>query len=63
MEKRRLVWKVEGLVGEEVKRGEVVDEEELVVEFVLMEIWIFLIRFDDYIELVGEGRLIIKIFK
>lgn len=38
MEKRRLVWKVEGLVGEEVKRGEVVDEEELVVEFVLMEI-------------------------
>lgn len=56
MEKRRLVWKVEGSAGEEVKRGEAVDEEELVVELAPMEIRTFLIRFDDHIELVGEER-------
>ncbi|KAG5394876.1 hypothetical protein IGI04_024839 [Brassica rapa subsp. trilocularis] len=63
MEKRRLVWKVEGSAGEEVKRGEAVDEEELVVELAPMEIRTFLIRFDDHIELVGEGRPTTKIFK
>ena len=56
MEKRRLIWKVEGSAGEEVKRGEAVDEEELVVELAPMEIRTFLIRFDDHNEMVGEER-------
>lgn len=56
MEKRRLVWKVEGSAGEEVKRGEAVDEEELVVELAPMEIRTLLIRFDDHIDIVGEER-------
>jgi alpha-mannosidase len=54
MEKRRLIWKVEGSAGEEVKRGEAVDAEKLVVELVPMEIRTLLIKFDDQIEMVGD---------
>lgn len=56
MERRRLIWKVEGSAGEGVKRGKAVDAEELVVELVPMEIRTFLIKFDDHIEMVGEKR-------
>uniref|UniRef100_A0A1J3E3E5 Alpha-mannosidase n=1 Tax=Noccaea caerulescens TaxID=107243 RepID=A0A1J3E3E5_NOCCA len=56
MEKRRLIWKVDGPAGEEVKRGEAVDAVELVVELAPMEIRTFLIKFDDHNEMVGEMR-------
>lgn len=47
MEKRRLIWKVEGSTDEpEVKRGGPVDPEELVVELAPMEIRTFLLDFD-----------------
>lgn len=54
MEKRRLIWKVEGSTEEEVKRGETVDSEELVAELAPMEIRTFLIKFDNHIEMFGE---------
>lgn len=56
MEKRRLIWKVDGPAGEEVKRGEAVDAVELVVELAPMEIRTFMIKFDDHNEMVGEMR-------
>lgn len=47
MEKRRLIWKVEGSTDEpEVKRGGPVDPEKLVVELAPMEIRTFLLDFD-----------------
>ncbi|XP_030461860.1 alpha-mannosidase At3g26720-like [Syzygium oleosum] len=47
MEKRRLIWKVEGSTDEpEVKRGGPVDPEKLVIELAPMEIRTFLLDFD-----------------
>ena len=47
MEKRRLVWKVEGSVEEETPvRGGPVDPYKLVVELGPMEIRTFLVNFD-----------------
>ncbi|KAI6677384.1 hypothetical protein NL676_038180 [Syzygium grande] len=47
MEKRRLIWKVEGSIDEpEVKRGGPVDPEKLVIELAPMEIRTFLLDFD-----------------
>lgn len=48
MEKKRLVWKVEGSYGEESKvvRGGPVDPTTLVVELAPMEIRTFVIAFD-----------------
>ncbi|XP_057437603.1 probable alpha-mannosidase At5g13980 [Lotus japonicus] len=48
MEKKRLVWKVEGSSGNEhVSRGGPVDPKELNVELAPMEIRTFIIYFDD----------------
>ena len=48
MEKKRLVWKVEGSAEEpKVVRGGPVDPAELVVELAPMEIRTFLIDFDS----------------
>lgn len=48
MEKKRLVWKVEGFSGEELKvvRGGPVDPAKLVVELAPMEIRTFVIDFN-----------------
>lgn len=47
MEKKRLVWKVEGSSGNEgVSRGGAVDPKELTVELAPMEIRSFMIYFD-----------------
>lgn len=47
MEKKRLVWKVEGSSGNEsVTRGGEVDPKELTVELAPMEIRSFIIYFD-----------------
>lgn len=54
MEKKRLVWKVEGSSEEsKVVRGGPVDPEKLVVELAPMEIRTFLIDF-DYINMFGS---------
>lgn len=47
MEKKRLVWKVEGFSGEELKvvRGGPIDPAKLVVELAPMEIRTFVIDF------------------
>ncbi|XP_061358608.1 probable alpha-mannosidase At5g13980 isoform X3 [Gastrolobium bilobum] len=48
MEKKRLVWKVEGSFGDgHVSRGGPVDPKELAVELAPMEIRTFIIYFDD----------------
>jgi len=48
MEKKRLVWKVEGSSGNEgVSRGGPVDPKELTVELAPMEIRTFTIHFDS----------------
>lgn len=48
MEKKRLVWKVEGLNGKQdnVLRGRPVDPVKLVVELAPMEIRTFIINFN-----------------
>ncbi|PNX97959.1 lysosomal alpha-mannosidase-like protein, partial [Trifolium pratense] len=47
MEKKRLVWKVEGSSGNEgVSRGGPVDPKELTVELAPMQIRTFIIYFD-----------------
>lgn len=54
MEKKRLIWKVEGTEEEtEVVRGGPVDPVKLIVELAPMEIRTFLIEF-DYIKMFGE---------
>lgn len=54
MEKRKLVWKVEGPAEEpKVVRGGPVDPVKLVVELAPMEIRTFLIDF-DYLQMYGS---------
>ncbi|KAK7826928.1 alpha-mannosidase, partial [Quercus suber] len=54
MEKKRLVWEVEGPAEEsKVVRGGPVDPVKLVVELAPMEIWTFLIDF-DYLQMFGS---------
>lgn len=54
MEKKRLVWKVEGSSEEsKVVRGGPVDPEELLVELAPMEIRTFLVNF-DYLHIFGS---------
>lgn len=52
MEKRRLVWEVEGSQGGEAKglRGGPIDPAKLVVELAPMEIRTFTIQFNAYQE-------------
>jgi alpha-mannosidase len=55
MEKKRLVWKVEGSIGEEPKvvRGGPVDPAKLVVELAPMEIRTFHVDF-DHLQMFGS---------
>ena len=57
MEKKRLVWKVEGNPkGEKALRGGPVNSAKLVVELAPMEIRTFLVDFTDKYSCPGNGK-------